>query len=139
MYQLYTVSGDGGNAYLVAVAYPKGGGSALVERRVNLSSIGCQIVNNVDRHSLGATEVGINNVTDHGLELEIVYENTYATITPLSVGGPIKEKTVRYSFDMLGIKYDPNSPIQKAKTEDKFYVTPDTKPISDKKYRGRDR
>lgn len=134
MYQVY-VEGDGSDdGYLVGVAYKEGGGEPLVRKRIKLSTIGLKINRKVNRMSLGAKEVGIRNVLNHGLKMIANYEKKCIYISPLSNGGEIKTYRVKYTFKDLGITYNPQSDIQKAKSRDVFKIQKPRKPLSNEEF-----
>lgn len=122
MYQVYVEGGVNDEGALVGVAYKKGGSGPIARKSVKLSTIGMKMVKSVNRLSLGASEVGIKNVTKNGLEMTVDYENKCVYIVPLSNGGKIGKKRVKYSFGDLGIKYEPQTDIQKAKNKSTFRI-----------------
>jgi hypothetical protein len=134
MYQVYVEGDTSEDGYLVGVAYRKGGGEALVRKRIQLSTIGLEITRTVNRLSLGAKEVGIRNVLDYGLKMIINYDKKCIYISPLSNSGEIKTYRVKYTFEDLGITYNPKSDIQEAKSRDVFKIQKPQKPLSDEKF-----
>lgn len=134
MYQVYVEGSVNDDGNLVGVAYKKGGSEPLVRKRVKLSTIGMDISKPIDRLSLGASSVGIQNITNNGLRMEVNYDNNSVYIVPLSNGGELDSHRVKYSFDELGLVYDPDSEIQRAKSRDEFTIQPPRKPLSDEEW-----
>lgn len=97
-FQVYT-----NESQLVALTYPRSGGSSILETRWNLESLNLKCENPIPQHKVANNSISGSHKTS--LELEVRYEDTQMKLTPINrQGNKIHSFAVLYDFDELNVR-----------------------------------
>jgi hypothetical protein len=93
---------------LVALTYPRGGGSSIVEDRWKLSSLNLKCENPTPQHEVPNNSISGSQKTS--LELEVRYQDAQIKLTPINrQGNQIHSFAILYDYNDLNIRNIGNS------------------------------
>lgn len=127
---------------LVGVMFPERGGDAVLSRRWSLDSLGlCTSSDTPDRRDLPfgtITVPGTSGVPKRsalvqgGFSVTVNYSGERVSITPYtSIGNPVSDYSISYTFDSLGVSDCRTSRIQQAKSKATLRASLEPSPVID--------